>query len=272
MRAAGFAVLVLSLLPGAGFAGTPPHGPLDLKGSLTQGGMAIGRVPAGSKVSLEGRKLRVSADGVFVMGFDRDAGPTARIDVVYPDGRAEHHAVKVEQRDFPIQRVDGLPPSKVTPGPEALKRIRREQAMIDRARAVDAARTDFAFPFIRPVEGRISGVFGSQRILNGKPRRPHYGIDYAAPKGTPVKAPAPGVVTLVHDDMYFSGGTIILDHGHGISSVFIHLSRIDVETGQRAARGDLIGAVGATGRATGPHLHWGMNWFDKRLDPQLLME
>jgi len=247
-------------------------GSLNLSGTLQQGGMVVGRVPAGSQVSLDGESLRVSTDGVFVLGFDRDAPAGAALTVTYPDGGVAHRKLAVARRDWPTQRIDGLEPSKVSPGEEALKRIRREQALIDEARATDAARTDFTAAFIQPVAGRVTGVFGSQRILNGKPRRPHYGVDFAAARGTRVKAPAPGTVTLVHEDMYFSGGTIILDHGHGISSVFIHLSRIDVDSGERITRGQVIGAVGATGRATGPHLHWGVNWFDKRLDPQLLLD
>lgn len=247
-------------------------GELSLEGPLEQGAMVVGRVPAGSQVSLDGAPVRVSAGGIFVAGLDRDAAPTTRIDVVYPDGGVDHRILEIEQRDYPTQRIDGLPAEQVTPGPEVLERIRTEQAMIDEARAVDDPRTDFTAAFIQPVEGRVTGVFGSQRILNGKPRRPHYGVDYAAGTGTPIKAPAPGRVTLAHEDMYFSGGTIILDHGHGISSVFIHLSRLDAVVGQRVEQGEIIGAVGATGRATGPHLHWGVNWFDKRLDPQLLIQ
>lgn len=255
------------------WATAAPAGTLELGGSMEQGGMLTGRVPPGSEVSLDGEALRVSADGVFAAGFDRDADPEATLAVVFPDGSVAHRELAIAQRDYDIQRIDGLPPSQVTPDEAALKRIRREQALIDRARRIDAPRTDFLSDFIRPVDdARVSGVFGSQRILNGEPRRPHYGVDYAAPAGTPVRAPAPGKVTLTHEDMYFSGGTIILDHGHGISSVFIHLSRIDVREDQGIARGDVIGAVGATGRATGPHLHWGMNWFDKRLDPQLLLD
>lgn len=244
---------------------------VTIEGRLTQGGMAIGTVPPGSQVRVDGEPVRVSEDGKFVVGFGRDAPRQARIDVAFPDGSVEHRTLEVSARDYDIQRIDGLSPSKVTPGEEALRRIQRENALIAEARRVDAARTDFTRPFIRPAPGPVSGVFGSQRILNGKPRRPHYGVDYAAPEGTPVKAPAPGVVTLVHEDMYYSGGTVILDHGHGISSVFIHLSRIDVAEGRRLARGEVLGAVGKTGRATGPHLHWGVNWFDKRLDPALLL-
>lgn len=247
-------------------------GALALEGPLKQGGMVVGRVAPGSAVSLEGRPLRVSGNGLFVMGFGRDAGPTARLDIVYPDGGVEHRELEIAQREYRTQRIDGLEPSKVTPAPEVLERIRKEQAMVDTARMLDDPRLDFRASFEPPVAGPITGVFGSQRILNGKPRRPHYGVDFAAPSGTPVTAPAPGVVTLVHGDMYFSGGTVILDHGHGLSSVFIHLSRIDVRDGEHVEQGAVIGAVGATGRATGPHLHWGVNWFQERLDPQLLLE
>lgn len=254
------------LLPAAVLAGT-----LSLTGPMEQGAMVVGRVAPGSEVRLDGVRVSVSPDGVFVIGFDRDAPPVAHLDVVYPGGAVERRTLEVAQRKYPTERISGLPPAEVTPGPKALKRIRKESAMIARARTIDAPRTDFTASFIRPVRGRVSGVFGSQRILNGKPRRPHYGVDFAAPKGTPIEAPAPGVVTLVDKDMYFTGGTVILDHGHGISSVFIHLSRIDVSVGQRLDQGEVIGAVGATGRATGPHLHWGVNWFKKRLDPQLLL-
>lgn len=267
MVAARFVAVLACVWPALALAGM-----LTLDGALKQGAMVVGRVSPGSSVSLEGRPVRVSGDGTFVMGFGRDAPPTARLDVVYPDGAVEHRTLEIAQREYPTQRIDGLEPSKVTPGPEVLERIRREQAMVEAARTIDAPRVDFTTSFVRPVSGRITGVFGSQRILNGKPRRPHSGMDFAAAKGTPVKAPAPGEITLVHDDMYYSGGTVILDHGHGLSSVFIHLSRVDVSEGQRIDQGEVVGAVGATGRATGPHLHWGVNWFQERLDPQLLLD
>ncbi|MGA8260182.1 MAG: M23 family metallopeptidase [Arenicellales bacterium] len=246
-------------------------GGLSLRGPMEQGGMVVGRVPPGSEVSLDGTRLDVSPGGVFVFGFGRDAAPRARLDVVYPGGDIEHRTLEVEQRRYRIERINGLPPREVTPGPKALERIRKESEMIAKARGIDSGSTDFTVSFIAPVDGRISGVFGSQRILNGKPRQPHSGVDFAASKGTPVKAPAAGRVTLVDPDMYFSGGTVILDHGHGINSVYIHLSRIDVHVGERVAQGQVIGAVGATGRATGPNLHWGVNWFETRLDPQLLL-
>jgi len=168
--------------------------------------------------------------------------------------------------------VDGLPPKTVTPDPEALERIRKEAGQVTAARAWRDQRTDYEDGFAWPASGRISGVYGSQRVLNGEPRRPHFGLDIAAPEGSPVYAPADGIVTMTHPDMYFSGGTIILDHGQGLSSSFLHLSRILVESGTPVKKGDLIAEVGATGRASGPHLDWRMNWLNRRVDPQLLLE
>ncbi len=179
--------------------------------------------------------------------------------------------MKIAKRDYRIQRIDGLPPRKVTPKAEDLKRIRQETALVKAARRRDDPRTDFMRGFIWPAKGRVSGVYGSQRILNGQPRRPHFGVDVAGPVGTPVVAPADGVVTLVHPDMFFSGGTLVIDHGHGLSSSFLHLSEVLVKEGQRVKQGELIARIGATGRVTGAHLDWRMNLFDTRIDPQLLV-
>ena len=242
-----------------------------LDGPRLQGGLLRGRVPPGSTVEYEGEAVRVSADGWFLVGFGRDASPEAELVVVHPDGRRERRVLKVERREYDIQRIDGLPPSKVTPSEDDLVRIRKEVRIVKQARAIDDARTDFLSGFQWPVKGIISGVYGSQRILNGEPRRPHFGIDIAAPKGTKVVAPTDGVVTLVHPDMYFSGGTMIVDHGHGLSSAFLHLSRILVEKGERVVQGQVIAEVGSTGRSTGPHLDWRINLFGRRLDPSLLV-
>lgn len=244
---------------------------LTLEGHLVQGGMAVGEVDPAVQVRFQGRAVRVSPDGRFVIGFARDAQPTATIELRQPDGTVEQHPITIKKRAYKIQRIDGLPPRKVTPSPEDLERIREEIAMVKAVRQTDDPRTDFTQTFIWPVTGRISGIYGSQRILNGNPRRPHYGVDIAAPTGTPVKAPADGLVTLVHDDMFYSGGTLIVDHGHGLSTVYMHLHKILVEKGRRVKQGDVIAQVGATGRVTGPHLHWGMNWFETRLDPALLV-
>jgi murein DD-endopeptidase MepM/ murein hydrolase activator NlpD len=177
----------------------------------------------------------------------------------------------VAKRTYDVQRIDGLPPKKVTPSEEDMVRIRKEYALIRTARDRDDAREDFLGGFEWPARGRISGVYGSQRILNGVPRRPHFGVDVAAPVGTLVYAPADGVVTLAHDDMFFSGGTLIVDHGHGLSSSFLHLNAVLVKEGDRVRQGDPIAKIGATGRVTGPHLDWRMNLVGARLDPQLLV-
>ena len=242
-----------------------------LDGPRVQGGLLRGRVPPGSTVEYEGDTVRVSADGWFLVGFGRDASPQAELVVAYPDGRRERQVLKIEGREYAIQRIDGLPPSKVTPSEEDLARIREEVRIVKLARTIDDSRTDFLSGFQWPVKGRISGVYGSQRVLNGEPRRPHFGIDIAAPRGTKVVAPTDGVVTLVHPDMYFSGGTMIIDHGHGLSSAFLHLSRILVDKGERVAQGQVIAEVGSTGRSTGPHLDWRINLFGRRLDPSLLV-
>jgi len=244
---------------------------LRLNGEFVQGGFIVGHAPPGSAVRFEGRPLRVSKGGVFAFGFGRDAGPDAELIVEFPDGRIEVRELVVAPREFNIQHIDGLPPKKVTPPPETLERIRAEGARVRAARAGDSDRTDFVDGFDWPAQGRISGVYGSQRILNGEPRQPHFGIDIAGPVGRPVLAPAAGVVSLVEPDLYFSGGTLLLDHGHGVTSSFLHMSRIDVQVGQRVERGDRVGAIGATGRVTGPHLDWRINWFDARLDPGLLV-
>ena len=244
---------------------------VHLDGPRTQGGLLRGRVSPGATVEYDGDAVRVSKDGWFLVGFGRDAPPEAELVVVHPDGRRERQVLKVERREYDIQRIDGLPARKVTPRSEDLARIRAEVRMVKEARTTDDSRTDFLGGFRWPVKGRISGVYGSQRILDGEPRRPHFGIDIAAPTGTKVVAPADGVVTLVHPDMFFSGGTMILDHGHGLSSAFLHLSRILVEEGERVAQGRPIAEVGSTGRSTGPHLDWRINLFGRRLDPALLV-
>lgn len=245
---------------------------IKLTGEPIQGGLVFGQAPAGSRVSLDGDEVIVSPEGLFVIGFDRDETGVRRLTVETPGAAPAVRELAIKSREYQIERVDGLPPRTVTPDPEAAERIRLEAAMVASARSRRDSRIDFAEPFAWPARGRISGVYGSQRILNGEPRRPHYGLDIAAPSGAPVYAPADGLVTLAHDDMYFSGGTLIVDHGHGLSSSFLHLSEILVEAGQPVKQGDLIARIGASGRASGPHLDWRMNWLDRRVDPQRLVE
>lgn len=260
-------LLVLAVAPEASVLANT----LQLDGSRQQGGLIRGRTVAGARVVMDGQEVRVSPQGYFLVGFGRDAPAIARVVVISPGGARLERILGVKPRQYRIERIDGLPPKKVTPSEEHLARIRAEVALVKKVRRRDDARTDFLDGFIWPARGRISGVYGSQRILNGKPRTPHYGVDVAAPPGTPVVAPASGVVTLAHPDMYYSGTTLILDHGHGLSSTFLHLSDILVEEGRRVEQGQVVAKVGATGRATGPHLDWRINLFQQRLDPQLLV-
>jgi murein DD-endopeptidase MepM/ murein hydrolase activator NlpD len=241
------------------------------KGDFIQGGLVTGRTLPGARVTFNDRRVRVSKDGLFLIGFGRDAPGQAKVDIELPDGSHHTRTFEVKKRHYKIQYIKGLPPRKVTPSKQDLERIRAEAALARKAREIDDPRMDFLTGFRWPVAGKITGVYGSQRVLNGKPRRPHFGVDIAAPMGTAVLAPADGVVTLVYPDMYFSGGTLILDHGHGLSSCFLHLSKIHVTKGQSVKRGDIIAEVGATGRVTGTHLDWRINLFQVRLDPQLLV-
>jgi murein DD-endopeptidase MepM/ murein hydrolase activator NlpD len=260
---------LLALAAALAFAAPADADPVRFAGPLVQGGLVQGRVAPGSTVAVDGVPVRVSPEGVFLAGFGRDA-TAATVAIVHPDGSREERRLAVAARKFDIQRIDGLPERLVTPPPELQARIEAEAALVAAARRRDDPRTDFLTGFAWPVTGPISGVYGSQRILNGQPRAPHYGIDIAAPAGTPVAAPADGVVTLAAD-LYLTGWTLILDHGHGLSSVFMHLSEIAAREGARLRRGDVLGKVGATGRATAAHLHWGVNLFATRLDPQLLV-
>jgi len=247
------------------FAGTAGAATPDVPTTMSQGALIIAHAPPGSAVRVNGKPVHVGADGVFVFGAGRDEKGPINVAV---GGRAI--SVAVTPRDWPIERVEGVPPKTVNPPPEIAARIEREQALVVAARNRDDAREDFDHGFIWPVTGRISGRFGNQRIYNGDPKAPHSGMDIAVPEGTPVKAPADGIITFAQPDLYLTGGTVLLDHGFGLSSNFLHLSRIDVKVGQRVHQGQVIGAAGKTGRATGPHVHWGFNWFGTRLDPLLL--
>jgi murein DD-endopeptidase MepM/ murein hydrolase activator NlpD len=259
------------LLAGAALRSTPASADTaELAGQPVQGGLVRGRTMPGARVWLDGQPRRVSDDGLFLLGFGRDAAETAHLRVTLPDGREEERVLSVARRSYDIQRIDGLPASVVTPPAETQARIRREAGQIAAVRQRDEPRTDFDTAFIWPVTGRITGVYGSQRILNGEPRQPHFGVDIAAPTGTPIVAPADAIVTLTLD-MYFSGNTMTLDHGHGLSTTYLHMSRFNASEGQRVHQGEIIGLVGATGRATGPHLCWRMNLLAERLDPSVLV-
>jgi murein DD-endopeptidase MepM/ murein hydrolase activator NlpD len=237
---------------------------------VQQGQLVIGRTEPGSRVTIGEREARVARDGAFVFGVERDAPQAVTVTIRHVGGRTEQRELAVAQRSYTIERVDGLPQHTVTPDPELARRIAEEQARVADARKRDDDRNDYAHGFERPAQGRISGVYGSQRIDNGVPKAPHYGLDIAVPTGTPVKAPAAGIVSFAANGLVLTGGTVLIDHGHGLTSSFLHLSRIDVKVGDRVKQGEVFAAAGATGRASGPHVHWGFNWFDVRLDPALL--
>ncbi len=244
---------------------------LELNGAMQQGALVLGRVEPSSTVELDGEVVKVSNTGVFVIAFGRDAAELSHLKVLAANGDIEERELHIAPRAYNIQRVEGIAQSIMSPSEENLKRIRSEAAQVREARSQRLDRMDFAGQFQWPLLGPISGVYGSQRVYNGVPGRPHYGVDVAAPTGTPVSTPAPGVVTLAHQDMFYSGGTLIIDHGFGVSSTLIHLSKVLVDVGDEVVPGDIVAEVGAGGRATGPHLDWRMNWLSKRIDPQLLV-
>lgn len=248
-----------------------PTASVILTGGFTQGGLVRGQTLPGAKAALDGESIPVSADGKFLIGFGRDHGASALLVVTLDDGSVVRRAIDVADRDFKIEKIDGLDQSKVSGfTPEQLAKIALDKEKKKEARAARADDPFWATDFAWPVTGRVSGLFGSQRILNGEPQNMHGGVDVAAPAGTPIKAPAPGVVRLAEPDMYFEGGLVFIDHGQKLESAFMHLSRIDVKPGDRIEKGQVLGAVGATGRATGPHMHWSLKWADTLVDPQLV--
>ena len=244
-----------------------------LQGNSIQGGMLWGQTAPSAEIRFGDRRVPVLPDGQFLLGLGRDM--PASVELTVEDEATCRQIVAVAARDYRVQRIEGVPQQTVTPSEEHLERIRAERDKVRAAKSRRLPNTDGLLAvqqgFVWPVTGRISGVYGSQRIYNGTPGTPHYGVDVARPEGTPVLAPAAGEVTLSEPDLFYSGGTVILDHGYGFSSSFLHLSEVSVSVGDRLAPGDLVGAIGATGRATGPHLDWRMSWFNQRIDPQLLV-
>jgi len=242
-----------------------------LTGSWEQGGIIFGKVPPGYKVQLSGEDIQVSGQGDFVIGFGRDVSKPASLTVTTKNGQSKTYEYPIKKRQYNIQRIEGVDKKHVTPPEEVKQRIAAESKKVRQARARVDQRLDFLEPFIWPLVGPITGVYGSQRVYNGVPKWPHFGIDIAAPTGTNVVAPAPGIVTLAEPDLYYSGGTLIIDHGYGLSSTFIHLSKVKARVGERVESGQVVAEVGSTGRSTGPHLDWRMNWLKERVDPGLLM-
>jgi murein DD-endopeptidase MepM/ murein hydrolase activator NlpD len=237
-----------------------------LAGAMEQGSLVLGSAPPGSLAALDGRPLAVTPDGHFVFGFDYAQTKPALVTVRYPEGGGDSRSFKPAARQYEIQRVNGLPQATVTPPPEVRARIAREAENIYLARLAQSPGTDFLSGFDWPAPGILSGTFGSQRIDNGVKMEPHFGVDMAAPVGTPIHAPAAGTI-LISDDYYLDGGFTLMDHGQGVTTCYLHQSQRMVKAGEGVKRGQLIGLIGQTGRATGPHLHWAMNWFQVKLDP-----
>jgi murein DD-endopeptidase MepM/ murein hydrolase activator NlpD len=237
-------------------------------GKFTQGSFILGKTEPGSEVFVDKRKVKVASDGFFAFGLSRDRKNDVVITI-----NSNKIIKKVFKRKYKIQRIDGLEEKKVTPPEEVYERIKRENKWIGEARAVNSDLTFFKEKFINPLENAIvTGVYGSQRILNGKPKWPHYGIDFAADEGTEIKAMLNGVVTLAEPDLFYTGGTLIFDHGHGVSTLYMHMEKILVKLGQEVKQGDVIGTVGSTGRSTGAHLDIRLNWFNVRLDPATVLD
>ena len=244
---------------------------VEFQGDFKQGSFILGKTDPKSKVFIDNRKIRVSKNGFFAFGLGRDRKNNVIIKI---QNKKETKLIEkqVFKREYKIQRIDGLPPKQVTPPPEVYERIKKDNKLIGDARAINSNLNFFKDKFVYPIDKYIvTGVYGSQRILNGKPRRPHYGIDFHAPEGTPVKSMMDGVVTLVEKDMYFTGGTVIFDHGHGISTLYMHMKDINVQKGQKVKKGQIVGTLGQSGRATGPHLDIRLNWFEIKLDPMTIL-
>jgi murein DD-endopeptidase MepM/ murein hydrolase activator NlpD len=244
---------------------------IEFQGKFIQGHFILGKTNPNAEIIVGKKKVKVSRNGFFVFGIDRDR----KFDLTFTktlDGKTSKITKKVLKRKYNIQRIDGLAENKVTPPESVYKRIKKENNAIGEARAINSNLLFFKEKFVMPVEGIISGVYGSQRILNGKPRWPHYGIDIAAKQGTMILSSGTGVVTMAEDDLYYTGGTIIMDHGHGISTIYSHLENILVSVGDQINQGDVIGTVGSTGRSTGPHLDFRINWFQTRLDPMSVLK
>ena len=244
---------------------------IEFQGKFIQGHFIIGKTEPDTKVLIDKKEVRISDDGYFVFGISRDR----KYDVVITlnkYGSKQKIVKKVLKRKYDIQRIDGLPEEQVTPPKEVYERIKKENKLIGDAKTVNSNLTYFKNKFIVPIKNTIiTGVYGSQRILNGEPKWPHYGLDFAADEGTKIKAMLDGTVTLAESDLYYTGGTLIFDHGHGISTLYMHMQKIFVKKGQKIKQGDIIGTVGSTGRATEAHLDVRLNWFQTRLDPETVL-
>ena len=245
---------------------------LELKGEFYQGNIIIGKTDPGSKIYIDKKNIKVSKDGYFVFGLDKDRKNDVIIEIEKKN-KLEKLIKKIYKKKYQIQKIDGLPSAQVTPPKEVYERIKNDNKLIADARLVNSDHIFFTKNFISPIDNAIiTGVYGSQRILNGIPRSPHYGLDFAAKEGTPVKAMQDGYIILAEDDLYYTGGTIIIDHGHGVTTLYMHLKSVEVKKAQKVLQGDVIGTVGKTGRATGSHLDIRLNLNDVKLDPESILK
>ncbi len=243
---------------------------IELTGNFIQGGLLYGQAQKGQTVFFKQRPVAMTPDYRFIIGLDRDFDDVLTLSLISAKGE-EQLEYAIKQRQYKMQRIEGIPRKIMSPSQANIDRSRKESALVRQARAVQTNEAYYDTGFYWPLLGPITGVYGSQRVYNGVPKRPHFGVDVAAATGTPVTAPAAGVVRLAYDDMFFSGGTLIIDHGYGLSSSFLHLSKMLVKEGDYVDQNMDVALVGATGRVTGPHLDWRMNWYDQRIDPQLLV-
>ena len=249
---------------------TSSHG-IEFFGKFTEGGIVKGKVSPNSELFLDKRKLKISKNGYFIFGIKKGRTKDIKIKIL-TKGESQTFSKKIEKRFFLIQKINGLPKKMVSPGKKALERIKKEQVFFNEMRSVNSDNEFFYSKFLKPTTGITSGKYGSQRILNGKPRSPHMGLDIANKKGTSIQATAGGIVTLAQKNLYFTGGTIGIDHGHGITSVYYHLNSLNVSKGQKVSQGEAIGTMGSTGRSTGDHLHFGIYWKQLALDPELVLK
>ena len=244
----------------------------EINGEIIQGALIIGKEHPDKTVYINKQQIKLSKNGIFVFGINYNQTGDIIIESVDKSNQKISKTYKIKKRQYKIQKIDGLNEKMVTPDQDSLEIIKKENDLIKNAQLINSDFEFFFSGFNKPVDGIVSGIYGSQRILNGKPRSPHLGIDYAAPKGTEVKSPANGQVTLAERGFYFTGDSIILDHGHGVSTIYAHLDEILVKKGDLIKKGQIIGKVGSTGRATGPHLHFGVNWLDTKVDPELIFK
>ena len=245
---------------------------IQLSGEMVQGALIVGKTQATNTVMLNEQTLPVSKKGDYVFAFSRDDKAEYTLTVTTPTGDVEQKSFKPAPREYKISRLEGISKKIMNPNKKAQTRSAQDSAAIGKVRKISSDLTHFSQGFIAPRSSRITGVYGSQRFYNGVPKNPHYGVDYAGNIGAPVKAPASGTIILWEPDMFYSGGTLVIDHGHGITSNFLHLSASLVNVGDKVKQGEVIAKVGNSGRVTGPHLDWRMNWHKVRFDPQLAMK